>query len=205
MSIPLDEYIPVAPETNFLSKGYLSLAGSDVFVYVSETNELRATVLGQTTFVVIDINVAWVSCTMAGSKGHIYYVDLLGGVHHIEYDSPGTPTTQPTLIPGLPIAITVSVLYQPNTTPPVWVMMLDDGTRHHLITAAASDPGFTSILQQTIAYNNSLAPAFNTTQPSIAVHPDDTTNVTVTVQQTILSTQEVQVGFYVAVIPGVTA
>lgn len=203
-NIPLDTYISIAPETDYIAKGHINLGGTDIFIYISDTNELRSVALGETTFNSLVEDVSWVAVYQPDpSHAHLYYIDFAAQVWHVEYDLYGPLINTPVKIAGVPLAVTVSILFAAHTTPAVWVMMLDDGAKHHIFTSAT--PDFSTILQGVISYNNLLDHTYYNTLPTIALHPLDTVNLTISVQQQNLATPTVfDVGFYVFVIPGVT-
>lgn len=203
-NIPLDTYIAIAPETDYIAKGHINLGGTDIFIYISTTNELRSVALGETTFNSLVEGVLWVTVWQPDpSHAHIYYIDQAARVWHVEYDQYGPLINIPVMIAGVPLCVTIDVIDAPHTTPPVWVMMLDDGAKHHIFTAAT--PDFGTILQSMIVYNNLLDHTYYNTLPTIALHPSDTVNLTVAMQQQSLSNSTLfDVGFYVIPIPGVT-
>lgn len=204
MAIPLDTYIAIAPETDYIAKGHINLGGTDIFIYISDTNELRSVALGETTFNSLVENVSWVTVWQPDpTHSHIYYIDQAAQVWHVEYDQYGPLVNTPHMIAGVPLCVTIDVLDAPNTTPPVWVMILDDGAKHHIFTSAT--PDFGTILQSEIVYNNLLDHTYYNTLPTIALHPLDTVNLTVSIQQQNLASPTIyDVGFYIIQIPGVT-
>lgn len=204
MAIPLDQYFSIAPETDVLATGYAHLAGSDLFFYVSTTHELRVVPFGSvfTNYVTLAIGVMYCDVVWLTNVAHVYYVDLNGAVWHFQYDQYGIVRHPITQVSGIPIAnTTISVIYQPHTTPQVYVMMLDDGTTHWVITSLV--PDFSVIATQLAVFHNAFDQNYFSFAPKIAVHPNDTVNLTVVVDQVILANSQRQVGFYVTQIPGV--
>lgn len=202
MTLPIDTYIPVAPETNPISKGYLLLGGSDVLIYVSSTHELRSTVAGHTTYSTLALGVSWVFCVQQNTSGHVYYVDLSGRTFHLEYDQPGLAVHAPTLLNNVSAAVTVSALWSATSTPNSFMLMVDDGIRHHLYVA--TDAIFQNLVSNTVTFNNSLSTLALVSKPCIAMHPSDTDAITVTCERTDLNTDLTTVGFYEVKVPGVS-
>lgn len=123
-----------------------------------------------------------------------------GQMWHIPYQIFGS-TSVATALPMTGV-VNFSVTYTPQTTPPAYMIMTDDGVFHKL--HVASDPVFASPLAATqTCYNNALAPAVFVTQPTITMHPSDTKNLTVSVQQINQMNDVSSVGFYTVAAPGV--
>jgi hypothetical protein len=209
VSIPVDTYFVVTPASQFISKSYASLNGTDLFIYVNETNELRIVNMNSTATTAIPgtitytlaLNTKWVRAISVTGTVYIYYADLNGVIWFIPYTLFGGNFT-PVTLSGFATAITFSAIYTPQSNPPAFIMLIDDGIRHNLYVA--SDPKFTATLAPpAVAYSNALDTNVYLNEPSIAMHPSDTARATVTFQQTVTLTSATSVGFYEVVIPGV--
>jgi hypothetical protein len=216
MSIPLDKYFVVTPASQQVSKAYATLNGTDLFFYVTETSNLSVVNMNSTgsnaspgsVVYTLATSITWVGVVSRPGVCHVYFADVAGLVWYIPYMAlGGTPPapvqiTNVVPVPDAPIS-TFSVIYTPQTTPPAYMMMTFDGVYHRIYVA--SDPLFQSLLAPTqITYNNALAPTFFVTEPNISMHPLDTINLTVFVQQLNENNSVVQVGFYGAAAPGVS-
>jgi hypothetical protein len=208
LAIPLDTYFIVSPGSEFVSKGYANLNGTDLFFYITETKALRVVNMNSTISsaspgnisYTLAQNVRWLGVIQATGVVHLYYADdNTGQISYIAYTQFGQPFRVVSTTIGH--AVTFSVTFAPNSNPPAYLMMVDDAV--HLNFFAASDPQFQSVLGSEQAYNNAIDHNFYTTRPSIAVHPQDTDRVTVHVQQINLHNSTSQVGFFVLRIPGV--
>jgi len=200
-------YWIVTPAANFLSKAYGNLNGVDLFFYVSQTQQLQVVNFttskpGNTTFVLAQ-NAAWVGTISLSSVVHVYYADLNGQMWHIPYQIFGSNVV-PTTIPITGVS-NFSVTSTPQTTPPAYMMLTDDGVYHTLYVNKATDPTFNTLLSPAVRiYNNALNPAVFVTQPTVTMHPDDTVNITVIVQSVNQNTAVSSVGFYTVAAPGVS-
>jgi len=201
--ITLDTYFIVTPASEFVSKAYGNLNGTDLFFYVNETASLRVVnfntnQVGNTSYVLAQ-NVTWVGVISLSGVVHVYYVDINGQVWYIPYTSFGTTHNPVALtISGV---VTLSVCFTPQSSPPAFFMMVDNGIDH--ILHAANDAMFSSVISTTTVYNNSFNTALYVTRPNIAMHPLDTNRLTVHVQQITVSNDASQTGFYVVEVPGV--
>jgi len=216
VSIPLNTYFVVTPSSQFISKAYATLNGTDLFIYVNETNTLSAINMNSTVTTAspgsvtytLAVNAAWTGVVSRPGICNVYYADLNGVVWYIPYKTfggpPPTPVQLTNVMPPFPAKVTTfSVIYTPQTTPPAYMMMTFDGVYHRIYVA--SDPLFVSLLAPTqITYNNALAPTFFVTEPNISMHPLDTVNLTVFCQQLNENNSVVQVGFYGVAAPGVS-
>jgi hypothetical protein len=210
VSIPLDTYFVVTPPSQFSSKSYATLNGTDLFVYVNETNELRVVNMnssatnatpGTITYTLAQ-DVKWVRAVSLTGVVHIYYADTSGNLWLIEYRQLGATITSINLT-GFATAVTFSAIYTPQTSPPAFIMLVDDGIRHNVYVATDSQ-FLDQLVSPTVVYNNTLSPTIYLSFPSIAMHPQDTTRATVTVEQTIIQTSVTSVGFYEIVVPGLS-
>lgn len=199
-------YWVVTPASNFVSKAYGNLNGADLFFYVSQTNDLCVVNFttdkpGNTTFV-LAAGAKWVGAVSLSNIVHVYYADFAGQMWHIPYQIFGS-TSVATTIPVTQVN-NFSVTYTPQTTPPAFMLMTDDGVFHTLYVNNASDPTFNLPLAPPLrTYSNALAPAVFVTQPTITMHPSDTVNLTVIVQQINQMNDVSEVGFYAVTAPGV--
>ena len=206
MGIPVDTYFIVTPGSEFLSKTYATLSGTDLFIYITETGSLRVVDMvsaggnatpGNTSFALAQ-NAKWVGSVSRPGIVHIYFADNSGQMKYIPYTLLGGPV----IINNLSISNvqTFSVTYTPQTTPQAYLMMTDDGLHHNLF--AATDPKFQAAISTTQTYNNGFDLSKYVTRPSIAMHPADTQNLTVNTQEINTHTSASQVGFYVVKVPG---
>jgi len=198
-------YYIVTPASEFVSKAYGDLNGLDLFFYVNETNSLRVVnfntdVVGRTSYVLAQ-SAKWVGVLSVTGMIHVYYADITGQLWHIPYQTfSGTFTA--TMIPISGIN-NFSVTSTPQTTPPAYMMMTDNGV-YHTLYVTALDPTFTTLLAPSArVYNNALNPDVFVTQPTITMHPLDTVNLTVSVQSINQHTAISSVGFYTVAAPGV--
>jgi hypothetical protein len=202
VSIPPNEYFTIDPSSNFLSKAHGVLASQELFFYVSDLGDLRVRAFeGQVSYVIAQ-GVRWASAITATSEVQLYYSDMGGNIFFIPYFHFGSGTLTPVAI-GIGNSLTFDVQYLAQTDPPVYSMVVDDGIRHTLYSA--NDPGFTSIRGSSVIFNNALDSAHYVTRPRIAMHPQDTSEITVHCQTILVHTSASSTGFYVATVPGVAA
>lgn len=200
-------YWVVTPGANFKSKSYGNLNGEDLFFYVSQTNDLSVVNFttnkpGNTTFV-LAAGAIWVGTISLPGIVHVYFADFSGQMWHIPYQILGS-NTLPAMIPITGVA-NFSVTSTPQTTPPAYMLLKDDGVYHTLYVNAATDPTFNTLLAPaTRIYNNALNPSVFVTQPTVTMHPDDTTNITVICQDINQNTDVSSVGFYTVAAPGIS-
>jgi hypothetical protein len=122
---------------------------------------------------------------------------------HIPYQIFGLSMI-PTSIPITGV-VNFSVTHTPQTTPPAYMILTDDGVFHTLYVNNANDPTFNTLLAPaTRIYNNALNPSVFITQPTVNMHPLDTQNITVSCQSINQHTAISSVGFYTVVAPGVS-
>jgi len=199
-------YWVVTPAANFKSKSYANLNGADLFFYVSQTNDLCVVNFttnkpGNTTFVIAP-NAIWVGTISLPGVVHVYFADFGGQMWHIVYQIFGS-NTAPTMIPITGVQ-NFSVTYTPQTTPPAFMLLKDDGVFHTLYVNNANDPTFHTLLAPaTRIYNNALNPNVFVTLPTVTMHPDDTVNITVICQDINQMNDVSSVGFYTVAAPGV--
>jgi hypothetical protein len=209
VAIPVDKYFIVTPSSQFISKAYASLNGTDLFFFVNDLGNLRVVNMqsgnttatpGSTIFTLAQV-AKWVDVIAQPGVVYVYYADNDSNVWYIPYRNFGGLVPSPVLVPVVP-AITFSTIYTAQSSPPVYQMMVDDGLRHHLYVSTT--PTFSSLLSPAlVAYNNTLNTAIYLSQPSIAMHPLDTDRITVTFQETVIQTSLTNVGFYEVRVPGV--
>lgn len=210
MSIPLDTYFIVTPGTEFKSKAYGTLNGTDLFFYITDTGSLRVVNMNSTvssatpglTSFTLDQHAKWVGGVVSlPGVCHLYYCDQSGTVKYIKYTALGA-ISPPQFLGIAATVVTFSVNYAPNCIPAAFIMAIDDGVNHNLY--AATDPEFQNPTGSPVRiFSNLLDNTHYTVRPAIAVHPDDTKNITIHCQQIKVSDGSSKVGFYVAVIPGV--
>lgn len=208
MSIPVDTYFIVTPGSEFLSKAYVNMNGTDVFFYVTETGALRAVNMNSTNTTaspgLISYTLAqgavWCGAVTVSGLTHVYYADASGNMFHIPYSTLGGQVIV-TALSGLASALNFSVIFTPQSSPPVYLLMIDDGIRHNLYVSAT--PTFTTLLAPaTVTYNNAISHSVYVSKPTIAMHPLDTTRITVTTESTVIMTSVNNVGFYEVRVPG---
>jgi hypothetical protein len=207
--IPLNKYFIVTPSSQFISKAYATLNGTDLFFFVNDLGNLRVVNMqsgtltatpGSTIFTLAQM-AKWVDVIEASGVVYVYYADPEGNIWYIPYRSFGGLVPVPTLLSTVQ-AVTFSTIFTPQTSPPAFMMMIDDGVKHQLYTA--SDPLFSELLAPVqLAYNNTLNPAVYITMPSIAMHPTDVTVLTVACQQVTVPPTQTSVGFYAVTVQGV--
>ena len=211
MSIPVDTYFVVTPGSQFISKAYATLSGTDLFFYVSDTKNLQVVNMNSTVTSAAPGSITYTLASGANWTGvvsrpgvnYVYYSDQSNNVWYIPYHTFGATFPAPVMLSSVGTAVTFSVIYTPQTTPPAYMMMTFDGVYHRIFVA--SDPLFASLLAPgEITYNNALAPTFFVTEPNISMHPLDTQNLTVFCQQLNEHTTIVEVGFYGVAAPGVS-
>ena len=208
MSIPLDTYFIVTPGSEFISKSYAKLSGTDLFFYVTETNSLRVVNMvstggtatpGSTSFTLAN-GVKWVGTIAQAGIVHVYYAIASGQLFYIPYISFGGTVTPVSLTIGS--AQTFSVIHTPQSIPPAFLLLVDDGIHHNLFVA--TDPMFEAMIASLITYNNSFNPLIYVTRPTISMHPADTSRITVHTQQITVLTSVSQTGWYVVQVPGLS-
>lgn len=210
MSIPVDTYFIVTPGSEFISKSFANLNGTDLFFYITETRALRVVNMvstggsaapGSVSFTLAQ-NTKWVETVALAGVVHVYYSDLSGNLFYFPYTTFGGSFAAPVAM-SISNTITFSVIHTTTSTPPVFIMVADDGIHHNMYVA--TDPRFQIQLttQPTVTYNNSLNTHIYLFHPSIAMHPADTNRITVTFQQTVVLTSVEGVGFYEVRVPGV--
>lgn len=209
MSIPVDKYFIVTPSSQFISKAYAPLNGTDLFFFVNETANLRVVNMesggssatpGSTIFTLAQI-AKWVDVIAQPGVVYVYYADLEGNVWYIPYRNFGGLVPTPVLVP-VATAVTFSTIFTPQSSPSVFQIIVDDGLRHRLYVS--TDPKFSSLLSPSIVtYNNTLDTTIYLSQPSIAMHPQDNDRITVTFEQTVVESGVTSVGFYEVRVPGV--
>jgi hypothetical protein len=207
--IPVDKYFIVTPSSQFISKAYASLNGTDLFFFVNDLGNLRVVNMqsggstatpGSTIFTLAQV-AKWVDVIARPGVVYVYYEDLSGDVWLIPYRSFGGLVPAPTLMPFVQ-AVTVSTIYTAQSSPPAYMAMVDDGIRHHLYVS--QQPTFETLLAPSVVtYNNLLDTTIYLSQPSIAMHPSDDDRVTVTFQETIVMSGVTNVGFYEVRVQGV--
>ena len=104
------------------------------------------------------------------------------------------------IVAGIGIIVTFSVTYTPQSIPPAFMCMTNDGVSHNLFVA--TDPMFEAQISSIKTYNNSFNTSIYVTNPVIAMHPSDTKNLTVHVQQIVVLSSVSSVGWYVVEVPG---
>lgn len=202
--ITIDTYFIVTPGSEFISKAYGNLNGADLFFYVSDTHELRVVnfntnTAGNTTFVLAQ-NAAWVGVVSAAGRVHVYYADRSGSVWYIPYTIFGATVTAVTL--AIHNVLSFSVIFTPQSGPPAFLLLADEGIFHRLYVA--NDSMFTSPISTTAVYDNAFDQTIFVTRPTIAMHPLDTARITVHTQQIRVSDDFSQTGFYVVQVPGLS-
>jgi hypothetical protein len=211
MSIPVDTYFIVTPGSEFVSKAFSNLNGTDLFFYITETGSLRVvnmvstggTATPGTVSFALAQNTKWVGVVQQTGVTHVYFADRTSGnVFYIPYTTFGGSHPAPFAL-SITGTVTFSVMHTSTSTPPVYIMMADDGIRHNMFVA--TDPKFQVQVtsQPTVTYNNSLNTAIYLFHPTVTMHPADTNRVTVTFQQTTVLTSAQGVGFYEVRVPGV--
>jgi len=204
VGIPVDTYFIVTPGSEFISKSYATLNGTDLFFYITETGSLRvvnmistggSAVPGNTAFSLAQ-NVAWVGTISRPGIVHVYYADMNGSLHHISYTLLGGQVVIDNI--NVSSIVTFSVTYVPQSIPPAYLLMVDDGLHHNLY--AAIDPLFQSSISTLQTYNNGFDLSKYVIRPVIAMHPADTQNLTVHTQELVGAASNV--GWYVVKVPG---
>jgi hypothetical protein len=210
VSIPINKYFIVTPSSQFISKAYATLNGTDLFFFVNETANLRVVNMqsgtltatpGSTIFTLVQA-AKWVDVIEAPGVVYVYYADPEGNVWYIPYRNFGGLVPSPVMLSTVQ-AVTFSTIFTPQTNPPAFMMMIDDGVHHQLYTA--TDPLFSALLAPVqTTYNNSLDLSDYITMPSIAMHPTDTTVLTVICQQVTVPPTQTSVGFYAVTVEGLS-
>jgi hypothetical protein len=212
VAIPIDTYFIVTPSSQFIHKAYASLNNTDLFFYITDTGSLRVVNMNSTvsppsaapgllTYSLVQ-GVKWLGVIAQTGVVHVYYSDASGNLFYFPYTNFGGNFPPPIAL-TITGTVTFSVIYTPQTTPPVYMCIMDDGLRHNLFVA--TDPRFQVQVtsQPTVTYNNTLNTAVYLTMPNIAMHPADTNRATVTFQETVVFTSANNVGFYEVRVPGV--
>jgi len=198
-------YWVVTPAADYISKAYGNLNGSDLFFYVAQgTNELRVVgfsvdVPSNTTYV-LALDVKWVGVVSAAGVVHVYYADLNGQMWYIPFVLFGAQVS-PQLLSIINV-VTFSATYTPQSNPPAFMIMTDDGVHHTLYVS--TDPLFGSLLSTMETYSNALDLSNYITMPSIAMHPLDTTVLTVICQKVTEPPTSTYVGFYAVTVQGLS-
>lgn len=210
MAIPVDTYFIVTPGSEFVSKSFANLNSTDLFFYVTETSSLRVVNMvstggsaspGTVSFTLAQ-NTKWVSTVQLPGIVHVYYSDLSGNLFYFPYTAFGASFPAPVAL-GIASTVTFSAIHTATSTPPVFILMADDGIHHNLYVATDARFQVQLTAQPTVTYNNSLNTAIYLFHPTVAMHPADTNRVTVTFQQTTVFTSAQGVGFYEVRVPGV--
>jgi hypothetical protein len=209
VAIPVDKYFIVTPSSQFISKAYANLNGTDLFFFVNDLGNLRVVNMqsgnttatpGSTIYTLAQI-ARWVDVIARPGVVYVYYGDYDGNIWYIPYRNFGGLVPTPTLLP-LATAVTFSTIYTPQSSPPAYMIMVDDGLRHHLYVS--TQPTFATLLAPNqVTYNNTLDTTIYLSQPSIAMHPLDVDRITVTFEQTVVATSVTSVGFYEVRVNGV--
>jgi hypothetical protein len=208
--IPLNKYFIVTPSSQFISKAYATLNGTDLFFFVNDLGNLRVVNMqsgnttatpGSTIYTLVQV-AKWVDVIEASGVVYVYYADAEGNVWYIPYRNFGGLVPAPVLLSTVQ-AVTFSTIFTPQSTPPAYMLMIDDGVHHQLY--ASTDPAFSSLLAPAqLTYNNALDLTHFVTMPSIAMHPTDNTVVTVICQSVTVPPTETSVGFYAVAVQGLT-
>lgn len=217
MSIPVDTYFVVTPASTVqnMPGKYATLGNTDLFFYITETGSFRVVNMnsvntpppGNASPGLISYSIAqdvrWMDVITIPNPTavHVYYQDANGSIWYATYAVFGG-TAIFTKVQGVVGAVTFSTLFAPQSTPPCYMLMIDDGIRHHLYVAG--DPLFSGMISNVVTYNNALNNTIYLNRPSIAMHPIDTNAITVTVQETVIHTSALNVGFYEIKVPGIT-
>ena len=214
MAIPADTYFIVTPGSNVVNMpgAYAKLGATDLFFYITETGSLRVVNMnssgggaapGLISYALAQ-NAKWVSViTQPGNAVlHVYYTDANGQAWYSPYSLLGS-TVKFKQMGGITVsALNLSAIFTATSTPPAYLLMVDDGLKHNLFVA--SDPAFNNQLANPlVTYNNAINTTVYISRPSIAMHPSDTNTITVTCQQTVIQTSATSVGFYEIKVPGV--
>lgn len=200
MSISIDVYTPVIG-TDFLSQAFATLEGYDLFFHVSTTNQLRLKQMSSSSVQILKVGVTHVCVIPQEGVVHVYYLDMGGVLHYFPFTSANFIYPIHSVITGLGTGVFMSAMYSPNSTPPVYAMIVDTGVYHMISTSL--NPAFSSIEAQSQVYNNALDADVYVGSPVVGMHPDDTKFVTVVCQHTVISTGNTKVGLYTAQLPGV--
>jgi hypothetical protein len=198
LAIPLNTFFTVTPSSNFKSKAHVILLTEELFFYVSDTNELRVQNFGGSVSFTLAVDTKWCAAIQAVALAHVYYADQSGQMFYIPYSHFGATVTPQVVSIGQ--VITFSALFAPQSTPPTYMIMTDDGINHNLFVA--TDPAFHSVISSSRTYSNLVDPKVYVTRPTIAMHPSDTNRITVHCQQFTVLTSVPRVGFYVVKVRG---
>jgi hypothetical protein len=201
MSIPVDQYFTVDPSSEFKSKAHGILFSQELFFYVADTGELRVRAFNGLIAYAIAQNVIWASALTAANRVDLWYATSGGAIFYIPYFHFGSGTLAKVPI-GISAALTFDVFYCLNSTPPVYCMVTDNGIVHTLYVA--DDPAFSSIRATKQIYSNAQDTSRFVTRPRIAMHPQDTTRMTVHCQTILLSNGQSSTGFYVVKVPTIS-
>jgi hypothetical protein len=200
MALPIDVYTTVIG-ANFLSQSYATLAGFDLFFYVSSTNDLCLKQQGNPIVQTVLSGASLVSTVSVSGLVHVYYADINGAVYYFPFTTSNFTTPVVPVSTGISSARSLSNMYTTASSPHVYAMIIDNGSYHVIYTATS--PDFLGITNQVQTYDNIIDPGFYVGHPVFALHHDDTDRATIHCQKTNLSTGDSQTGFYVAKLPGV--
>jgi hypothetical protein len=174
----------------------------DYFFYITDNGDLNVQTFGGGQSYTLAVNVRWVDVIPASDRIHVYFSDRTTSmVLYLAFEHFGAGSLTPTSTSINGAFLTFSVNYAANSTPPAYLLLLNDGVNHNLYVA--TDPTFQTILASRRVYSNIVDLVHYTTQPTISMHPEDTDVATINVQQIRLSDGHSKVGFYVVKIPGV--
>ena len=202
MPIPMDTYFTVTPSTNFKAKAHAILGNQELFFYISDTNELRVQVFGGLVAQVLALNVSWVEVIQFSSLIHVYYTNAQGNMFYIPFAHFGSGAPTPQAM-GITSLLPFSVMFSAQATPASFIMVTDDGTTHRVYSA--TDPIFAVQNSNPVAiYTNLLDLTKYVSRPQIAMHPDDTSRITIHVQQLDVQHDTFKTGFYVVKVPGIS-
>jgi hypothetical protein len=202
VSIPSNTYFTETPATNFKSKAVATLNGVDYVFYIAGNNDLLVKVFGGVISYQLAVNARWVDTIQGTDRIHLYYTlrsdDL---VRYLPFQHFGSGDLNPVATSISGASTTFSVNFAPNTVPPAYLLILNDGVNHDLFVSG--DPDFSTIIGSKRTYSNALDHTFYVTRPTIAIHPQDTNIVTIHTQRIKIFDSTSKVGFYVVQIPGV--
>ena len=198
MPITPDQDLTVVP-ANFVSRAYANLSGEDLFFYVTQaTHELRVKSFTNSNVILLAVNISYVSVIQATGVVHLYFADVNGVVYYAPFtNSNFSAPLNPVHIP-VPSVKTISTCYAPNASPPLYALLIDDGTVHTVYTSQT--PDFAVFKGQLRVFNNNIDHVHYVTEPVITVHPQDTINAVVHVRR--ITGAASQTGFYTCVLPG---
>lgn len=200
MSIPLDQYTTAVP-ASFITRAYANLSGLDLFFFVSSTNELRVKQANNSNIRTLQTGVRWMCLIQGTGIVHLYYSLLNSSMYYASFQVQNFVSGIVPVTMGLSSFASFSACYCPNSTPPAYDLIIDDGTRHTLYTSGV--PDFSVQLGKLTTFNNSVDRTYLVNYPIIAIHPNDTNSVTINCQRTTVSNGFSEVGFYAVKLPGV--